>query len=33
VPVTAAITAMVRHGESLAWPFVYVGICLAEAGT
>ena len=23
---------MVRHGESLAWPFVYVGLCLTHAG-
>lgn len=32
VPVTVAITAMVRHGESLVWPFVYVGVCLTHAG-
>lgn len=32
VPVTAAITAMVSHGQSMVWPFVYVGLCLTHAG-
>ena len=32
VPVSAAFTAMVRHGESLLWPLLYVGLCLAHAG-
>lgn len=32
VPVSCALTAMLRHGESLLWPFLYVGVCLVHAG-
>ena len=32
VPVSAALTAMLRHGESVLWPLLYVGLCLAHAG-
>lgn len=31
VPVSAAITAMVRHADSLAWPVLYVLACLLHA--
>jgi hypothetical protein len=32
VPVTAAVTAIVRHGESPVWALVYPGLCLTHAG-
>jgi hypothetical protein len=32
VPVSAAITAMVRQGDSLIWPILYVAACLTHAG-
>lgn len=32
VPVSAALTALLRHGESLLRPALYVGLCLAHAG-
>lgn len=32
IPVTAAVTAMLRHGDSVAWPFVYAAVCLGHAG-
>lgn len=32
VPVSAALTALIRNSESLLWAAVYVGLCLAHAG-
>lgn len=32
VPVTAALTTILRHGETPLWAFLYVGLCLAHAG-
>ena len=32
VPVSAALIAMVRHGASILWPVLYVGVCLTHAG-
>ena len=31
VPVSAALTAMIRYGDSLLWPALYVGLCLGHA--
>jgi hypothetical protein len=31
VPVSVAIVAMIRHGDSLLWPIAYVGVCLTHA--
>ena len=31
VPVSAALTAMLRHGESAMWAVAYVGLCLGHA--
>jgi hypothetical protein len=32
VPVSAAITAMLRQGDSFIWPILYVAVCLTHAG-
>jgi hypothetical protein len=31
VPVSAAVMALIRHGESLLWPALYLGLCLGHA--
>jgi len=32
IPVSTAVLAMTRHGESILWPLLYVGLCLTHAG-
>lgn len=32
VPVSAALTALLRHGDSLLWPAAYLALCAAHAG-
>lgn len=32
VPVTAALTAILRHGDSPIWAGLYLGLCLTHAG-
>ena len=32
IPVSTALIAMIRHGESVVWPILYGGLCLTHAG-
>lgn len=32
IPVSSALTALILHGQSRVWAFVYVGLCLTHAG-